>query len=435
MFTDLQIRKLKPKDKEYWTREGQGFCIRVLPSGEKTWYYIFTFEGRKRYMRLGEGSYPAVSLADARGYFEAAKAKVKNGVNPLDEKKQAALERKRTPLVSDFVKEYLERHVKTLRSCAEVERALRVEVVPRWGDRKITDITRLDIVALRNEIVGRGAPVMANRCLAYVSGILAYAVEEGFIPVSPYSKIKRSIKEKKGDRDLLPAEIQRLWLALDDDAVMMSDEIRTALKLILVTAQRPGEVIGMHSSELDGRWWTIPASRTKNKRKHKVYLTNTALELIGDTAGKGHIFPAAINRGEKGGSITVNALSFAIRRNIKGQSVSTDKVKRRKGEAYKRGPYNSKQPPENPNRIGIEMFTPHDLRRTANTLMASSGIIKEYRERVLNHTLEKLEAAYNLHDYDKEKQLALEALERKLLSIMHGSKTADVISITRGVAA
>lgn len=435
MFTDLQIRKLKPKDKEYWTREGQGFCIRVLPSGEKTWYYIFTFEGRKRYMRLGEGSYPAVSLADARGYFEAARAKVKNGVNPLEEKKQAALERKRTPLVSDFVEEYIERHVKKLRSCVEVERALRRDVVECWGNRKITDITRLDIMTLRNEIAGRGAPVMANRCLAYVSGMFAYAVEEGFVPVSPYANIKRSVKEDKRDRDLLHAEIQQLWVALDDAAVMMSDEIRAALKLILVTAQRPGEVIGMHSSELDGRWWTIPASRTKNKRKHKVYLTNTALMLIGDTTGKGYIFPAATNRGEKDGSITVNALSFAIRRNIKGQSVSTDKMKRRKGEAYKRGPYNSKQPPENPNRIGIEMFTPHDLRRTANTLMASSGIIKEHRERVLNHTLEKLDATYNLHDYDKEKQLALEALERKLLNIIRGSKTADVISITRGVAA
>lgn len=435
MFTDLQIRKLKPKDKEYWIREGQGFCIRVLPSGEKTWYYIFTFEGRKRYMRLGEGSYPAVSLADARGYFEAAKAKVKNGINPLEEKKQAALERKRTPFVSDFVEEYIVRHVKKLRSCAEVERSLRVEVVPRWGDRKITDIKRSDIIALRNEIVDRGAPVMANRCLAYVSGMFAYAVEEGFLPTSPYANIKRSIKEDKRDRDLSHAEIQRFWLALDDDSVMMSNEIRVALKLILVTAQRPGEVIGMHSSELDGRWWTIPASRTKNKRKHRVYLSNTALELIGDTAGKGCIFPAAANRGDKVGSITVNALSFAIRRNIKGQSVAVDKVKRRKGEPYKRGPYNSKQPPDNPNRIGVEMFTPHDLRRTANTIMASIDIIKEHRERVLNHTLEKLDATYNLHDYDKEKQLALEALERKLLGIIHGSKAANVIPIMRGVAA
>jgi len=77
------------------------------------------------------------------------------------------------------------------------------------------------------------------------------------------------------------------------------------------------------------------------------------------------------------------------------------------------------------------MDTPHDLRRTANTLMASSKIIKEYRERVLNHTLEKLDGTYNQHDYDDEKQMALEALERKIQSILT-DKGNNVIPITTG---
>jgi len=416
-FTDMYIKKLKPAEKEYWKREGQGFSIRVLPSGEKVWYYIYTFEGRKRFMRLGEGNYPDVSLADARGYFDAAKKKVKNGIDPIEEKRQAALERKQTPLVADFIDEYIKSVKKRLKRWQDVERALKVEVLPRWGKRKITDITRRDITTLRNEIADRGAPIMANRCLAHVSGMFSFAVEESVIQESPYANIKRAKKEEPKDRALSVDEIKQLWTSLDGDTLMMSAEIKAALKLILLTAQRPGEVIGMHSGELDGHWWTIPKERAKNGKAHRVYLSKTALSLIGDTKGKGYIFPSVSSRVSKEtgkeGCITVNALSFAIRRNIKGQAVRTDKVKRRKGEGYKRGPYNSKTLPENPNRIGIESFTPHDLRRTAATLMASEKVPYEVRERVLNHTMGKMDATYNAHDFDDEKQMACRLLSER----------------------
>lgn len=361
LFTDLEIKNLKPKDKEYWVREGQGFAIRVLPSGVKTWYYIYTNkDGKKRQMRLGDGNYPDVSLGKARALYDAAKVGVGSGKDLLEEDKKAALERKHTPLVADFIDEYISSAKKKLKRWKDVERALRVEVLPKWGKRKITDITPRDIVQVRDEIAGRGAPVMANRCLAYISGMFAFAVDQYVIKDSPYIKIKRAKKEEEKDRVLSPAEIKQLWIALDSDSLMMSSEIRTALKLILLTAQRPGEVIGMHTRELDGRWWTIPKDRSKNKKAHRVYLSDTALELIGDVTNRGYIFPSAGKQGEAG-SITVNALSFALRRNIKGQSVGTDKIKRRKGAEYKRGPYNSKLPPEDPNRIGIESFTPHDL--------------------------------------------------------------------------
>lgn len=434
-FTDMYIKKLKPADKEYWRREGQGFAIRVLPTGVKCWYYIYTFEGRKRYMPLGEGNYPDVSLADARGYFDDAKKKVKNGIDPLEEKKRAALERKQTPLVADFIDEYIKSAKKKLKRWQDVERALNVEVRPRWGKRKITDITRRDITTLRNEIEDRGAPIMANRCLAYVSGMFAFAVEESVIQESPYTNIKRAKKEEPKDRALSVDEIKQLWTALDGDTLMMSTEIKTALKLILLTAQRPGEVIGMHSSELGGHWWTIPKERAKNGKAHRVYLSKTALSLIGDTKGKGYIFPSVSSKVSKAtgkeGCITVNALSFAIRRNIKGQAVRTDKVKRRKGEGYKRGPYNSKALPENSNRIGIESFTPHDLRRTAATLMAAEKVPYEVRERVLNHTMGKLDATYNAHDFDDEKQMAMQTIERKINSIITGKQSDNVILLQR----
>lgn len=86
--------------------------------------------------------------------------------------------------------------------------------------------------------------------------------------------------------------------------------------------------------------------------------------------------------------------------------------------------------PATKNILGVEAFTPHDLRRTAATLMAKQKVLKEYRERVLNHALEKLDATYNQHDYDDIKQIALETLERKLNSIITGESADNVVSIT-----
>jgi len=433
-FRDMEIKNLKPEQKEYWRREGQGFSIRVLPSGEKLWYYIYTFEGRKRFMRLGEGNYPDVSIATAREAFEAAKKRVSNGFDPLAEKEQAALERKQTPTVDDFIKEYIDGYAKKkLKRWQDVERALLVEVAPRWGKRKITDITRRDIILLRDEIAER-APVMSNRVLAYVSGMFTYAVDTDALNVSPYANIKRAAKESPKERKLELAEIKQLWRALDGEAVLMSSETRNILKLILLTAQRPGEVAGMHTKEIDGHWWTIPGSRTKNGNTHRVYLTDTALALVGDTKGRGYIFESEIK--SKDGimvksSITVNALSFAIRRNIKGQSVRADKVKRRQGEKYKRGPYSSKPLPKDPNRLGVEFFTPHDLRRSAATLMAKGGVLFEIRERVLNHTMGKMDAAYNQHDFDEEKQMALKVIESKIVSALSGAE-GKIIDIQQG---
>ncbi|MBJ6801506.1 tyrosine-type recombinase/integrase [Geomonas propionica] len=428
-FTDKEVKNYKPEAKEYWRREGQGFSLRVLPSGVKAWYYIYTFDGRKRYLPLGDGNYPEVSVAQARELCTAARVKVAKGIDPLGEKTQAALERRHTPTVADFIDEYIEGHAKRLRRGKEVERALKVEVLPRWGKRKITDITTRDIKLLRDEIAGRGAPVMANRCMSYVSGMFAYAVDKDAIKVTPYVNIKRAVKEESRERTLKADEVKQLWEALDGDGLMMSAEIKTALKLILLTAQRPGEVIGIHAKEIEGRWWTLPKERTKNGKSHRVYLTDTALSLIGSLEGREYVFPAW--RGGDG-CVTVGALSYAIRRNIKGQSVVTDKVKRRKGEAYKRGPYRTKQSVEGVNRIGFEMFTPHDLRRTALTLMGSEGIQYEVREKVANHTLGKLDEVYNRHDYDDFKQEAMEAIENKLHRILTGEvKKGKLISIQR----
>jgi len=83
-FTDTMIKKLKPLDDDYSRSEGNGFTIRVMPSGVKTWLYQYQLDGKRRKMSLG--SYPDITMETARSHFEDAKKKVKNGIDPVAEK-------------------------------------------------------------------------------------------------------------------------------------------------------------------------------------------------------------------------------------------------------------------------------------------------------------------------------------------------------------
>lgn len=423
-FTDIYVRNLKTEKRLEDIRESKGFGIRVFATGAKRFFFIYRFDGKRRFLSLGE--YPIVTLAEARKRHTAAQGKLDKGIDPLLEKDTEKDERKRMPFMPELCAEYIERHAKRKKKSWEFdEKLINKEILPFWKNRKASDIKDRDIKVLLNAIVDRGAPVSANRVRALIHMIFAFAIEELILTDNPCSKVKKPTNEKPKDRRLSEAEIKTFWAAMDGTEVKIGQQTRNVFKVILLTAQRPGEVVGMHRREIDGHWWTLPANRTKNKKEHRVYLTDTVLNLIGEIEGQEYIFPAG--RGAVG-HMTENALSFALRRNIKGQSVAKDKVKRRKGEEYKRGgPYKT-EPAASENKIGVEMFTPHDLRRTAATLMAAVKVPFESRERVLNHVLSKMDSTYNQHDFDDEKQFAMESLERKIVSLVNGNDTYGICS-------
>jgi len=408
-FTDKYIMNLKPAAKEYWVREGRGFAIRVYSSGEKAWYYIYTFNERKRFMRLGNGGYPDVSLANAREEFDRARVKVSSGIDPLTEKQFMELDRKLTPTVAEFITEFIERYSKVKqKGWKEVERSLNANILPKWGDRKITDIRRRDIRPILDELIDRGAPIMANRVLAYTRKMFSFAVNRDVIEANPFLKMSAPAEENDRERYLAVDEIKTLWGNLEK--AKMSDETRRALKFILVTGQRPGEVVGMHGHEIDGRWWTIPAERCKNKEAHRVFLTDTAIELIGDR--EGYIFESCKKPGT---STTERALTHAINRSCPRTEKEAEEKK-------------------TVNLLGINYFTPHDLRRTASTHMAEAEIPEHTIDQIQNHIAKRRRGVthiYVRYSYDREKQAAMETWERKLSSIITGKGSGKVVSITK----
>lgn len=420
IFTDRMLKGLLPRESKYYLRENDGFAIRVMPSGVKTWLYIYNYDSKRREMVLGQ--YPDVSLKMARERYGDAKKLLAAGTDPGRADRQEKEERRKAPTVADLCDEYLKKWAKPRKKSWEAdERTINANILPVLGKMKARDVTRRDVVLLLEDIA-EGAPVLANRVQSLLSKIFNFGIDRMVCEHNPAMRLKLA-KEAPKERALSNDEIAVLWSALmGNSELIMSDAMRRALLLILVTGQRPGEVIGLHSREIDGEWWTIPAERSKNGKSHRVYLTETAKALIGETVG--YIFPSPDREGKLARSIAVNALSFALRRNISGQSVRRDKTKRRNGEAYKRGPYKSKAAPVNANRLGLDPFTPHDLRRTMATGLARIGVRDETIDAVLNHTKPGIVRVYNVHKYDDEKKAALLAWEEKLLGLTGKARVA-----------
>jgi integrase len=422
-FTDTFIRNLRPKEKMYQLREGAGFGIRVLPSGFRIWIFTYTYDGKRRQMNLG--NYPDKSLADARTVYSIAYSILHDKHNPRDpqderDQKHEAARQQREELrkastVADLAEEYIKKHAKPKKRSWEAdERILDVKILPKWGKLKAREIKRRDVVLLLEEIAG-SAPVMANRTRSLLHKMFNFALEREIVEANPCAGIKPPKKEKPRERVLSDDEIKRLWDALSTPgALHASPEIAKVLQLILVTGQRPGEVVGMHSAEIKGEWWTIPAERAKNGRAHRVFLTATAKRILGEK--KGYIFESP-----KGGKpMEVNALAHVVRRN----------VEKPKEEPAKPVTDQVKEPAEGRQKLVMDAWTPHDLRRTAATNMSALGYSDEVIDAVLNHKKQGIVATYNLHKYDREKQKALGSLERKLNSIITG-KQGNVIPMQR----
>jgi len=383
-LTDLQVKRFGPREKLYEEGDGKGLYLRVLPSGLKTWIFRYVFEGNRRRMVLGR--YPVVSLAEAREVHGKALADVERGVDPGTVAMEAKRARKAAPTFADLLQEFWDRELKQCKTAAERRRLVEKDAIPAWGHRKVVDLKRRDIVVLLDEVRER-APITANRLLGVLARMFAFAAERGIIEDSPATRIRRP-SEKPRERVLTDEEIRLFWHGLDKlDAYPTT---KLALKFILVTGQRSGEVTGLPWDEIEEDWWGLPPERMKEGRAHRVPLTPLALEILEEARqyddGTGFVFTSASGRNTKGHIVPLT-LSSGLQRHLPELGVKT-------------------------------AFTPHDLRRTVRTRLAEIGIDDVTAEKVLGHQLQGVLKIYNRHHYNQEKRAALLAWERKLCRIL-----------------
>ena len=395
-FTDMFLKSLKPQIKRYVVNEGQGFLIRVSPTGNKTFYIRYKYKGKGKKLSLGD--YPMTSLATARiKYGEYAKL-LHEGIDPAAPPSPLIEETKAEDItISVIAEKYIEwsekHHSKEWHSITKS--TINKHIIPNIGNRSIASIRKRDAIALM-EHIGKSGDGAALNALKIARGIFEYAAQREFIDTSPFTKLARavpSLAPKERQRILSDTEIKKVWEGVISG--VGSPEVIKAILLVLLTAQRPGECSGISSEEIEGDWWTIPAARAqKGKRDHRVFLTKTAKLLIGDKPGYAFPSPRLLPGDDSGVIFTTPKIGPITPRALPQLITRKDKF------------------------YGLERWTPHDLRRTARTLMARIGIREEEAEAVLNHAKQGVVKIYNLHQYDNEKRLALIKLEKEILKIV-----------------
>lgn len=376
VLTDKSVRYLAPSDKRriVWAKGLNGFGIRVTPKGTKSFVYKYDVDGQDRWLTFGQ--YPKMKLAEALKKYGEALEKVEAGDDPAAENVDLNRINRTSPTVRQLASAYVEKYAKPhKRSWEEDERILNKYVVPVLGAKKAAKVTRREIVDLLDGMIAAGAPVQANRTLATARRMFNFAIDRSILASSPCHRMKPPSPEGSKDRYLSLDEIKMVWNALDSAPI--TKQTCQALRLLLLTLQRSSEVLGMNRCEIDlqNKTWVIPATRTKNKRKHLVPLSAAAFEIVEQrlksTSDAGYLFP-----GEgRGDHMTKAALSRAVARNL--------------------------------DHFGIPKFTPHDLRRTGSTQLAAFKVPRFDRDRVLNHTDRTVGAVYDIHEYEEEKRAAL----------------------------
>jgi integrase len=393
-----------------------GLVLRVTERGHKSWYFTYRWGGKFRWLLLGE--YPSTALVAARKKARAARKDLDDGQDPRARRQatlRAALSEKTFREVAEA---YLEEHARPKkRSWRSDERLLfgsphrkktgkraNPSLVKRWGDLPAKQIQRSDVREMITETAKR-APIMANRLLACVRKVFNFALEREWVDANPCALLKPASEETPRNRVLSSEELALLWASLERENSL----VRDVLRVLLLTAQRSGEVFRMRWDEVEldetTGWWTLPAGRTKNNRQHRVWLSEPVRKILGarrPDASNASASPWVFTSSRKSGS-PVAHVSKAVAR-LKEAS-------------------------------GVQ-FRPHDLRRTAATRMAAAGVDEDVLPKVLGHVPHGVTRRhYNLYAYDNEKRAALDRWADIVDAIVKGAMTEDnVVSFRAGAA-
>ena len=411
-----------------------GLELRISYGGTKSWALRYVVHGRRK--RWTMGTYPSLSLAAARKLALDAQAFIATtqidpatlpvlggrklttamaalGAQALDPA-TAKVAARQEKTVADLAAKWIE-HVGNegrpevrarKRSWKQDRGVLDRIVLPAWRDRPVASITRADVRELfatvgagRHRVGTRRRPakpalVMANRVVALLSAMFNYAFDElEWVEANPAARMGRKMhKERSRERVLTDAEIRALWAACETaktvPAPVIDPMIARGLQVLVLSAQRPGEVFGMKWEDVsietvrpaqDGQpaietaWWTIPEDVAKNGVAHRVWLVPRAVALLRDA--EQHYAEAIAAAAARDRTLPDNPYVFA---SLPRASVADDSAGPRRRAQRRR--YGSSAPPARSVR-----HARHDARRTAATNMRAAGVPREHVSYVLNH--------------------------------------------------
>lgn len=368
----LTIKNAKVGTKTTRLSDGYGLYLEIRPTGGKYWRYNYRFAGKQKTLALG--TYPEVSLADARAAHEKAYSLVMVDVDPSEvrrsEKESLTLEAANS--FEAVCREWLNVYMtdKTEGHKVRAERFL-LKHLAKLKARPIASITAQELLAVLRQVEARGTIDTAHRARQVAGQVFAYAIQTGRAERNPARDLAGALKPVKQQHRAAILDPNLLGKLLRDmDSSNAGLVVKTAMKLSPMLFQRPGEIRYMEWQELDfnNNLWEIPAEKMKMRQPHIVPLPEQAIKLLKEIqplTGHGkYVFPSA-----RGGSrcLSENGVRTALR--DMGYSNET--------------------------------ITPHGFRATARTLLDETlGFRVEYIEHQLAHAVKDANGrAYNRTSY------------------------------------
>jgi integrase len=278
-FTEATLAKLHGpgpnsprKSIEYSDTAVSGLKAEFGRSGRGTYRYRYSWKDGKRAMRIG--TVGATSLADARKKALEARADLDRGIDPQEARDQI----KAMPTFEEFaLGAYMEWSRSAKRSNRDDASRLKHHLIPRWGKRRLCDISRRDVDMLKIESLRARAPATTNRLLALTSSIYRQALNWGVVDTNPVTGVKMAKESKGNERYLSADEAGRFLAALETE---QNRTAAAALTLLAYTGCRCQEILRLRWSEVRVDDAVMRLVETKNGDTRYVQLSREAIELL-----------------------------------------------------------------------------------------------------------------------------------------------------------
>jgi integrase len=289
-LSDMQIKNAKPKDKDYSLNDGDGLALLIKSNGSKLWRFRYTFDG-ERYL-TGFGSYPTISLLDAREKRAIYQKHIANGIHPkilLEEARQNRLTEKEKASNTFALQFYKWLEVKNQKvskvTLTKLQKTFERYILPFIGNKPVSEIGKQEYIEIILRMRDKGIACYAHKTKGMLQQFLNYLEEANIIENAPQLKLKNSLQKPMAVNyphitDL--NELKGLLLAIEGYQGDISTKY--ALKLAPLVFVRPANIRFMEWGDIDFKKaiWKIPAEKMKAREPHIVPLSRQALEIINE---------------------------------------------------------------------------------------------------------------------------------------------------------
>lgn len=329
-LTVAEIKSLEPKEKAYRRTDGQGLYLEVRPTGTKCWRYKYRFNGKEKLLSIG--TFPEISLAQARREHQIARLQLAEGVDPSAAKQLSKLMGKVAAADSfeAIGEEWIEFALagKSESHIARSTRLLRKELFPFIGQKPVSELKAPELLVVLRAIEQKGRVDTAHRARQVAGQVLTYAIQTGRAERNVAKDLYGALRTHTQVHRAAIIDDTRLLgqLLLDMEQSDSSLPVKVAMQLSPLLFQRPGEIRAMEWGEINWELqrWEIASEKMKSRRPHIVPLARQALALLRSlqplTGRSKYVFPSL-----RGASryISENTVRIAIRNLGYGKDVIT----------------------------------------------------------------------------------------------------------------